>query len=103
MSQDASQPSLLLWGLLFLFTTASATQDIAIDAYAVDVATPQDIGSINGTRVSAGRIGLLVSGGGMLFLAEFTGWSWICYSTSSHSSIFTPCSYPAVATTSHSS
>jgi PAT family beta-lactamase induction signal transducer AmpG len=77
MTQDASQPSLLLWGLLFLFTTASATQDIAIDAYAVDVATPQDVGSINGTRVSAGRIGLLVSGGGMLFLAEFTGWSWI--------------------------
>jgi PAT family beta-lactamase induction signal transducer AmpG len=74
MAQDASHPSLLLWGLLFLFTTASATQDIAIDAYAVDVATPQDVGSINGTRVSAGRVGLLVSGGGMIFLAEFTGW-----------------------------
>jgi PAT family beta-lactamase induction signal transducer AmpG len=77
MPQDASHPSLLLWGLLFLFTTASATQDIAIDAYAVDVATPQDVGSINGTRVSAGRVGLLVSGGGMIFLAEFTGWNWV--------------------------
>jgi PAT family beta-lactamase induction signal transducer AmpG len=79
MPQDASQPSLLLWGLLFLFTAASATQDIAIDAYAVDVATPQDVGSINGTRVSAGRVGLLVSGGGMIFLAEYSGWKpiWI--------------------------
>ena len=76
-TKDASHPSLLLWGLLFLFTTASATQDIAIDAYAVDVATPQDIGSINGTRVSAGRVGLLVSGGGMIFLAEYTGWKTI--------------------------
>ncbi len=77
--QDASQPSLLLWGVLLLFTTASATQDIAIDAYAVDVATPQDVGSINGTRVSAGRVGLLASGGGMIFLAEYSGWEpiWI--------------------------
>jgi len=77
--QDASQPSVLLWGLLFLFTTASATQDISIDAYAVDVATPEDVGSINGTRVSAARVGLMVSGGGMIFLAEFTTWDviWI--------------------------
>ena len=77
--QDAAQPSWVLWGLLLLFTTASATQDIAIDAYAVDVATPQDVGSINGTRVSAGRVGLLASGGGMIFLAEFFEWNvlWI--------------------------
>jgi len=73
-SQDPSQPTWALWGLLLLFTTASATQDIAIDAYAVDVATPQDTGSINGTRVSAGRVGLLAGGGGMIFLAEFTEW-----------------------------
>jgi PAT family beta-lactamase induction signal transducer AmpG len=77
MPQDASSPTLLMWCLLFLFTTASATQDIAIDAYAVDVATPEDVGSINGTRVSAGRVGLLVSGGGMIFLAEFLDWSLI--------------------------
>jgi PAT family beta-lactamase induction signal transducer AmpG len=75
LPQDASQPSLLLWGLLFLFTTASASQDIAIDAYAVDVATPDNIGSINGTRVSAGRVGMLVAGGGMIFLAEFVEWN----------------------------
>jgi len=73
-SQDPSQPTWLLWGLLLLFTTASATQDIAIDAYAVDVATPQDTGTINGTRVSAGRVGLLAGGGGMIFLAGFAGW-----------------------------
>jgi PAT family beta-lactamase induction signal transducer AmpG len=73
-AQDPSQPTTLLWGLLLLFTAASATQDIAIDAYAVDVATPQDTGSINGTRVSAGRVGLLAGGGGMIFLAEYTEW-----------------------------
>jgi PAT family beta-lactamase induction signal transducer AmpG len=73
--QDPSSPSWLMWGLLLLFTTASATQDIAIDAYAVDVATPKTTGSINGVRVSAARIALLAGGGGFIFLADFTGWT----------------------------
>jgi PAT family beta-lactamase induction signal transducer AmpG len=73
--QDAAHPSWLLWGLLLLFTTASATQDIAIDAYAVDVSTPASIGPINGVRVSAARIALVVGGGGMVTLAGITGWA----------------------------
>ena len=73
--QDAAHPSWLLWGVLLLFTTASATQDIAIDAYAVDVATPETKGPINGVRVSAARVALLVGGGGMISLAEITGWN----------------------------
>jgi len=72
---DAAHPSWLLWGVLLLFTTASATQDIAIDAYAVDVATPETKGPINGVRVSAARVALLVGGGGMISLAEITGWN----------------------------
>ncbi len=73
--QDPTDPSWLMWGLLLLFTTASATQDIAIDAYAVDVATPDTTGSINGMRVSAARVALLAGGGGFVFLADFTGWT----------------------------
>jgi PAT family beta-lactamase induction signal transducer AmpG len=72
---DPSSPSWLMWGLLLAFTTASATQDIAIDAYAVDVATPETTGSINGVRVSAARVALLAGGGGFIFLADFTGWT----------------------------
>jgi len=75
LPQDASQPSWLMWGLLLLFTTASATQDIAIDAYAVDVSTPSTVGSINGVRVSAARVAMLVGGGGFLFIADYTGWN----------------------------
>jgi PAT family beta-lactamase induction signal transducer AmpG len=74
MPQDASSPSVLMWALLLLFTTASATQDIAIDAYAVDVSNPENVGSINGTRVSAARVALFVGGGGFLILADYTGW-----------------------------
>lgn len=73
--QDPASPSWLMWGLLLLFTTASATQDIAIDAYAVDVATPETTGAINGVRVSAARVALLAGGGGFIFLADFTGWT----------------------------
>ena len=77
--QDAGHPSWLLWGVLLAFTAASATQDIAIDAYAVDVSTPEETGAINGVRVSAARIALLVGGGGVMMLAGLTGWTplWI--------------------------
>jgi PAT family beta-lactamase induction signal transducer AmpG len=77
LPQDASHPSFLMWSLLLLFTTASATQDIAIDAYAVDVSTPKTVGSINGTRVSAARVALFIGGGGFLILADYTGWSYL--------------------------
>jgi len=73
--QDAGHPSWLLWGVLLAFTAASATQDIAIDAYAVDVSTPEETGAINGVRVSAARIALLVGGGGVMMLAGVTGWT----------------------------
>jgi PAT family beta-lactamase induction signal transducer AmpG len=73
--QDAGHPSWLLWGVLLAFTAASATQDIAIDAYAVDISTPEETGAINGVRVSAARIALLVGGGGVMMLAELTGWT----------------------------
>ena len=76
---DAAHPSWALWAVLAAFTAASATQDIAIDAWAVDVSTPEESGAINGVRVSAARIALLVGGGGVLFLAGRTGWTplWI--------------------------
>jgi PAT family beta-lactamase induction signal transducer AmpG len=81
---DAGHPSLLLWGVLLAFTTASATQDIAIDAYAVDVSTPEETGAINGVRVSAARIALLVGGGGVMTLAGITGWTplWVALAAS---------------------
>ncbi len=76
---DPSSPSALLWLVLLAFTTASATQDIAIDAYAVDVAGGRDMGPINGVRVSAARVALLVGGGGAIALAGLVGWTaiWI--------------------------
>ncbi|HRC84508.1 MAG TPA: hypothetical protein PK413_02730 [Thermoanaerobaculia bacterium] len=73
---DPSKASWGLWVLLLLFVALSATQDLAIDAYAVDVATPRDSGPINGTRAAAYRVALIASGGGLLILADKTPLGW---------------------------
>ena len=74
LPQDAAHPSWLMWAVLLLFTTASATQDIAVDAYAVDVVTPETRGPINGMRVSAARVAFVLAGGVALVLSKITGW-----------------------------
>ncbi len=74
---DASQAGPWLWFVLLLLTTASATQDIAIDGAFVRLLKPGEEGVANGVRASAYRVAILVGGGGMLLLLRFTGWSWI--------------------------
>ena len=70
-----TQPSVWLWGLLILFTVASATQDIAIDAYTIGLLESGEEGVANGVRVSAYRVALIVGGGGLVMLAGPLGWS----------------------------
>ena len=73
---DAAHPTVPLWGVLLAFTFLSATQDISIDAYAVDVSTPRDSGLINGMRVSLYRAALLFAGGVLLLLADRPAIGW---------------------------
>ena len=63
-----------LWVVLLAFTVASATQDIAIDAYTISLLEPGEEGTANGVRVSAYRVALIVSGGGLVILAGFFAW-----------------------------
>lgn len=53
---------------------ASATQDIAIDAYAVDVLRPEEQGPAVGARIALYRAAVFVSGGLSITLAA--RWSW---------------------------
>jgi len=71
---DPAQPSFWLWLLLLAFTTASATQDIAIDAYTIGLLVPGEEGVANGVRVSAYRAALIAGGGGLVILAGTIGW-----------------------------
>jgi PAT family beta-lactamase induction signal transducer AmpG len=72
---DPAAPTFWLWALLLLFTTASATQDIAIDAYTIGLLAPGEEGVANGVRVSAYRAALIAGGGGLVLLARPLGWS----------------------------
>jgi PAT family beta-lactamase induction signal transducer AmpG len=52
----------------------SATQDIVIDAYRVEILEERQFGAGAATIVLGYRIGMLVSGAGALYLAYYVGW-----------------------------
>src|SRR5881396_2066447 len=59
---------------LFAFTIAAATQDVAIDAYTIELLVPGEEGVANGVRVSAYRAALVFAGGVLVALAGRAGW-----------------------------
>jgi PAT family beta-lactamase induction signal transducer AmpG len=59
-------------GLLISFF--SATQDIALDAYAVEVLEPAEQGPASGLRVMWYRIGMLIAGALAIFAAQWLPW-----------------------------
>jgi MFS transporter, PAT family, beta-lactamase induction signal transducer AmpG len=54
---------------------ASATQDIAIDAYSIGLVARGEEGAANAARVAAFRTALLLFGGGVLLLPRLVGWA----------------------------
>ena len=67
--------SLLLLSLCALLVAfSSATQDIAIDAFRIEAATPAYQGAMSAAYVFGYRLALLVAGAGALYLAEYLGW-----------------------------
>lgn len=53
----------------------AATQDIATDAFAVDLLDPHERGLANGVQVAGYRVGMVVGGGALLMLMSQLGWS----------------------------
>ena len=72
---DPSASPRTLWLALALVCVASATQDIAIDAYSIGLVETGEEGPANATRVAAFRTALLLFGGGVLFLPGWIGWT----------------------------
>jgi PAT family beta-lactamase induction signal transducer AmpG len=66
--------ALLVGAVMLVLAFASATQDIAIDAYTIGLVDPGEEGSTNGVRVTAARIALIASGGGLVLLSTWFGW-----------------------------
>ena len=53
---------------------AAASQDIVLDAYAVEVLLPEEQGAAVGARIALYRAAMLVAGGGAISLAAQLGW-----------------------------
>lgn len=70
----SASPGIYVWAVLFAFTMASATQDIAIDAHTIGFLPRGEEGAANGIRVSAYRAATMVAGGFLLSAAGFLGW-----------------------------
>lgn len=70
--------AIVYFALLVAF--ASATQDIAIDAYRIEAVEQPLQGAMSGTYQVGYRVGLLVAGAGALYIAAFASWS-IAYIT----------------------
>ncbi|MBD0859679.1 MFS transporter [Gordonia sp. zg691] len=68
--------SSLVWMLvgIAVINLLSATQDIATDGLAVSTLEPRQRGLGNGIQVGAYRIGMIVGGGGLLWLFSLAGW-----------------------------
>jgi MFS transporter, PAT family, beta-lactamase induction signal transducer AmpG len=72
---DPAQAPWTVAALAVLVAFLSATQDIVIDAYRVEILDENSQGA-GAAAVQLGyRVGMLVSGAGALFIAEFYGWT----------------------------
>ncbi len=58
-----------------LVAFSSATQDVALDAYRIEIIAAEYQGAMSAMYIGGYRLGTLVAGAGALYLAEFYGWS----------------------------
>ncbi len=71
---SVTPPSGSFWLLIGILCLASATQDIAIDAYTIELHSAQELGVANGVRLGAYRVALIAAGGGVIMLSSLIGW-----------------------------
>lgn len=62
------------WVTITIFAIASATQDLAVDAFTIRATPPELVGPVNSIRVAAYRAALIVGGGGLVALSGAIGW-----------------------------
>ncbi len=62
------------WVAISLFTVLSATNDIAIDGYTIELLDERELGLANGLRIGFYRVGMLASGFALM-MSDWMGWS----------------------------
>ncbi|HAA92848.1 MAG TPA: AmpG family muropeptide MFS transporter [Rhodospirillaceae bacterium] len=73
-SEPSSAPQRLV-GFALAVAFFSATQDVAIDAYRIEIAPDDMQGALAAAYQLGYRVALLVAGAGALYVAEFAGWT----------------------------
>lgn len=68
---QASLTAMALFAVMLGFM--SATQDIVIDAYRIEIAPPEQQGVLSSAYIAGYRIGMILAGAGALFLAAYWG------------------------------
>ena len=77
LASQARNPDVLVIAAIAILTAfASASQDIAIDAYAVEVLQPTEHGPAVGARVGFYRVAMFVAGTLAIGASDFIGWPW---------------------------
>ena len=65
----------LLLGLIFVMNLFAATQDIAVDGFAVDLLRPEELGLGNTAQVVGYKLGMLTGGGLLVWASSRIGWT----------------------------
>ena len=68
----------LVLALTFAVALAAASQDIAVDAYAVDVLRKEEQGAAVGARIALYRVGMFAAGAATISLAGRSSWTLVC-------------------------
>ncbi len=63
-----------VWAAIAVFTLLSATNDVAIDGYTIELLDKNELGFANGVRIGFYRVGMLASGL-VLILSDWITWS----------------------------
>jgi MFS transporter, PAT family, beta-lactamase induction signal transducer AmpG len=71
---DPAEPAFLFWVCILSLAIMSATQDVAVDAYTIELLKPSEMGIANGFRIAAFRMAMLVAGGLFVALGGRIGW-----------------------------
>ena len=64
-----------LLALIFLMNLFAALQDIAVDGLAVDLLESSELGMGNALQVIGYRLGMILSGGVLVWASQFIGWN----------------------------
>lgn len=64
---------------IFVMNFCASIQDIAVDGLAIDILKDNDLGYGNAIQVVGYKIGMLISGGFLVWLSSYIGWGNIFY------------------------